>query len=140
MENIKELLVVEEIKTLISKKGREIIGILTGHLGENGRGTTLLIFPDIDNPDDPLGWYVGDKQQRSTTYNQSMEIEMVGSIHFGRGHTIEVELDYENGHQARRLKISDPLGVAFFREYVGVVPKWIQAGPRQNKRRNPPAS
>lgn len=117
------LLTVQHIQTRRSKKGREVLGILEGYLNDNKPGTTMLMFPDPDCPENPFAWYVGDASQG---IQKEMEIPMLGSLSFRKGCTLEVELDYEDKASAQRLKILSAQGLAFFSEYEGVVPKWLQ--------------
>lgn len=125
---IEEKLTLEHVVTFRSKKGREIIGLVTGHLGENNRGSTTLIFPDPDCQEDPFAWYVQGDSSSEGKAAREIEIETIGSLFFRKGCIITVELDYEESHEAKRLKILSAQGVAFFSETEGVIPKWLQKG------------
>ncbi len=122
-----EVLTLEHVKTFRSKKGREVIGLLEGHLGENDPGTTSLTFPDPDCPEEPFWWFLGGTPKKDSTHGEHTEVLMLGSLTFSGGYSIKVELDYEDSHQAQRLKVISAEGVAFFSECENVVPKWMQS-------------
>jgi hypothetical protein len=120
---IEEVLFVEHVKTFRSKSGREVLGLLVGHLGDNKRGTTFLLFPDPDDPATPYWWY--GVESDGDLKRGDMEIEMLGELNFKKGCSLVVELDYEEKARAVRLKIISAQGIAFLSECEGIIPKWI---------------
>ena len=124
---IEENLTLELVRTTRSKKGREVISMLIGHLGENARGSTVLFFPDPDYPEKPFWWMEEGERKSDSTYGEYTEVETIGTLNYRKWCVIKVELDYEDKPRAQRLKILSANGVAFFSEYEGVVPHWANA-------------
>lgn len=96
--------------TFESKGGIERVGMIIGYLEGNNPGSAILYFPDPDCPSDPNWWWYS-KQDRD--HADPPIAKSIGSLAFPQGRCVRIELDYEDGHSAKRLTITDAQGIPF---------------------------